>query len=230
MSGTMAQKPGMGKGPDPEEIFDTLDANASGGLDQTEFSSLAEKIAEATGEEVDIDELFTAYDEDGDGELSTTETQSVMEDHRPQGPPPPPPDGMMGGMPGDPSQFFTDMDEDDSGGVDEIEAQTLAELISNSTDESMDVQTLFATYDEDEDGILSETEVQNAMEANRPQGPPPPPNEAESGTSASMSGIENYIKMVALGENSQMQLMSGTSGSNFWSSSTDIFQSIDMRI
>lgn len=236
MSGTMANKAGMGKGPDPEEIFNKLDANASSGLDQTEFSTLAEKISQATGEEVDVDELFAAYDEDGDGELSAAETQSVMEDHRPegpQGPPPPPPGGMNGGMPGDVSQFFTDMDEDESGGIDETEAETLAELISNGADESIDVETLFATYDEDEDGILNESEVQNAMEANRPQGPPPPPPppaDAENGISASLSNIENYIKMAAMGQNSQMQMLSGTSQSNALSFSTDLFQSIDTRI
>ncbi len=201
-SGAMAQKGGMGKGPDPAEMFSKTDKDDSGGLDQTEFQTLADKIGEATGEEVDVEELFATYDQDGDGELSESETQSVMEDYRPEGPPPPPSGGMMGGMAGmggDMSSFFSDADEDEDGSVDETEAQTLADIISQSTGEEMDVETLLADYDEDEDGVLSQTEVETAMEANRPEGPPPPPPADGTGGQGSAFGISSYMKMASMG-------------------------------
>jgi hypothetical protein len=92
MSGKMAQRGAMGVPPDPSEMFDKVDIDGSGGLDESEFQTLADKIGQATGEAVDVEELFATYDADGDGVLSEEETQTAMEANRPQGPPP-------GGMP-----------------------------------------------------------------------------------------------------------------------------------
>jgi Ca2+-binding EF-hand superfamily protein len=192
--------------PDPSEMFNKVDQDGSGGLDQTEFQTLSDKIGEATGGEVDVVELFGTYDEDGDGVLSETETQAVMEAHRPSGPPPG--GGMMGGMggmqgpPPAPAEMFSDADEDDDGSLSETEAEGLAEMISNATGEEMDVEQLFAAYDEDEDGLLSEEETQTALEANRPEGPPPPKGGmagSEISDSTTSAGIENYLRMAALG-------------------------------
>ncbi len=219
ISGATAPKGGMGKGPDPAEMFSKVDKDGSGGLDQTEFGTLADKISEATGEDLDTEALIAAYDQDGDGELSESETQSVMEDHRPEGPPPPPPGGMMGGMKGmggDISQFFSDADEDENGSIDETEAQTLADIISRSTGEEMQVETLLAEYDEDEDGVLNQSEVETAMEANRPEGPPPPPPGNDAGGTNSAFGIGSYMKIASMGNNDYF-------------TSQDMYQGVDTR-
>lgn len=205
MSGQMAPNATMGNGPDRVEIFSKTDTDGSGGLDQTEFQALADKISEATGQEVDVEELFATYDEDGDGVLSQEETDAAMEANRPQGPPP---GGMMGGMggmqggaPPDLSQMVSDADEDEDGSLDETEFQTLTDIISEATGEDVDVEELFATYDEDGDGVLSEEEATAAMEANRPQGPPPGglQSETQGSRSTISAGIERYMQAAALG-------------------------------
>ena len=94
MAGQMAQGAGPGRGPDPAEMFDKVDIDGSGGLDQSELQTMADGISAATGETVDAEELLATYDADGDGALNEEETQTAMEANRPQGPPPPPPEGM----------------------------------------------------------------------------------------------------------------------------------------
>ncbi|BBO91778.1 EF-hand domain-containing protein [Desulfosarcina ovata] len=204
---SMGQMSSIGSRPSPSEMFSNDDEDGSGGLDKTEFSTLAQQISQATGEDIDVDELYATYDVDGDGELSEEETQAVMEDYRPE----PPPEGeAMGGMPGgggtDLSEIFSDTDEDEDGSIDETEAETLAEMISEATGEEISVEDLIAAYDEDGDGVLSEEETAEALEANRPEGPPPPPpeeaqaeSEETSVSSAATAAIETYLKMAALG-------------------------------
>ena len=196
-----------GHPPDPSEMFSKVDKDGSGGLDQTEFVTLSNKISEMTGKEMDGEEMFAAYDEDGDGVLNEAETQTFMEANRPEGPPPGGPMGGMGGMGGPPpdlSQIFSDEDEDEDGSLDDTEAQSLAELISEATGEETDVEELFAAYDQDGDGRLSEEETVAALEDNRPEGPPPSPGGMTAGIQNSdstvSSGIESYLKMAALGQ------------------------------
>lgn len=233
----MGQMSAMGGRPGPGEMFGKMDEDDSGGLDKTEFSELAKKISEITGEDVDGEALFAAYDEDGDGQLSETETRAVMEDYRPEGPPP----GGMGPMQGsgpDLSQIFSDADTDEDGALDETEAESLAEMISNATGETVSVDDLVADYDADGDGLLSEEETLEALEANRPAGPPPPPpgemaenggseatRDASAGTSAA---IENYLKMAALGsESDQGAVLSALFGNDSNLSSAAALYSIN---
>ncbi|APG27060.1 hypothetical protein A7E78_03955 [Syntrophotalea acetylenivorans] len=154
----------MRRGPSPEEMFNQLDEDSSSGLSQTEFSTLADKIAEATGQEIDVEELFATYDADGDGELSQSETDEVMEANRAKGPPP----EMMAAMQPPPPEFsllFSDSDADESGSLDSSELEGLAEMISGTTGSTIDVDELLASFDEDEDGLLSEEETVAALEA-----------------------------------------------------------------
>lgn len=208
--------------PSPSEMFGKVDEDGSGGLDESEFSALAEKISAATGEDVDVVELFSTYDEDGDGVLSEEETQAVMEDYRPE---PPPAQGMPGGGM-DLSQIFSDTDEDEDGSIDATEAETLADMISQATGEEIDAESLIEAYDTDGDGVLSEEETLAALEANRPEGPPPPPPEATTTdedevsalSSATSTAIETYLKMAALGAeedpSSDTSAMFGNGGSH----------------
>jgi Ca2+-binding EF-hand superfamily protein len=199
ISGAMAPKEAMGSPPDPVEIFNKVDEDGSGGLDQTEFQDLADKISEATGQEVDVGALFATYDANGDGILNQEETDAVMAANRPQGPPP---GGMMGGAPPGLSQIFTDADEDEDGSLNETEAQSLADMISKATGQDMDAQALLANYDTDEDGVLSEAEATAALEAYRPEGPPSPggmPPQVRGSGSAHNSAIDSYMQMASQG-------------------------------
>lgn len=86
-----------GMRPDPQQMFNRADKDGSGGIDKEEWSAMTEKIAEQSGEEIDVDSLMDEYDEDGDGVLNQDETHAAMESLREEmGPPPPPPNG--GGM------------------------------------------------------------------------------------------------------------------------------------
>lgn len=200
----------MGNRPDPANMFGEVDLDGSGGLDQAEFQTLADKISVVTEKELDAEELFAAFDADADGVLNEEETGAVMEANRPEGPPPPPPPGgMMGGMggmqggPPDLSRLFTDADSDGSGTLNATEAQSVADIISEATGSAVDVEELISAYDEDGDGTLSEEETLAALEANRPEAPPPPPPGEMTTTgaeirSASTVGIESYLKMASL--------------------------------
>ncbi|WP_319521766.1 EF-hand domain-containing protein [uncultured Desulfosarcina sp.] len=166
---SMRQMAPVGNRPGPSDMFDEIDKDGSGSVEEEEAETLAEMISEATGEDVSASDLM-AYDEDGDGVLSEEETQAALEDYRPEGPPP---DGMMARGDFDMSQLFSDTDEDEDGYLDETEAETIAEMISNATGEEITAESLIETYDEDGDGVLSEDETEAALEANRPEGPPP---------------------------------------------------------
>ena len=230
----MGRMSAMGGRPSPQEMFSSIDEDGSGGLDQVELSGLVEMISEATGEEVDAGELLAAYDEDGDGALSEEETHALMEDYRPEEPPP----GGMGPMPGtgmDLASIFEDADEDEDGVLDETEAEGLAEMISEATGETISAEDLVAEYDEDGDGVLSETETTEALEANRPDGPPPPPPDemAENEISKSINvsataAIESYLQMAALGSgDDQASLASTLFGNSSVSSSAAALFSIN---
>lgn len=227
----IGQMAGMRSRPSPAEMFNKIDEDGSGGLDQTEFSDLAAKVGEMTGKDVDAEDLFAQYDADGDGQLSEEETQTFMDDNRPEGPPP---GGMMGGMgavqgpPPDLSQVFSDADEDEDGSLDADEAEGIAEMISNATDEEISADELIAAYDEDGDGTLSEDETLAALEANRPEGASPPPEE-DDGALASRSwsqvgGIDNYLMMANLGrEQNQSSAISKMLSSGSLDSSSALF-------
>ena len=94
-----------GMRPNPQQMFNRMDKDGSAGLDRDELNTMAEKVAERTGNEIDVDSLMDTYDGDGDGVLDEAETQDAMESLRDQmgptpgeGPPPgqnPPPGGEM---------------------------------------------------------------------------------------------------------------------------------------
>ena len=135
-----------------QKMFQRLDQNGDGGLDESELSGVAEK----TGREVG--DILEEYDTSGDGVLDATEADRMAEDMKPNGPPPPPPEVM-----------FSELDEDDSGSLDETELAVLADKTGTN------VSDVLKTYDANEDGSLDSTEAQTMFEELRPPAPPPPP-------------------------------------------------------
>ncbi len=110
MNPFMGQMAGMGSRPDPGRMFSKVDKNGDGGLDQSEFQTVADKIRSMTSESMDVEEIFSTYDTDQDGVLSQEEAKSAMEAHKPSGPPfggmvPPGMMGMISGM----GNFNSDM-------------------------------------------------------------------------------------------------------------------------
>lgn len=86
-----------GMRPDQQQMFNRVDKDGSGGIDKEELGTMAEKIAERTGNEIDVDSLIEEYDGDGDGVLNQDETQAAMESLREEMGPPPQPGGMNQG-------------------------------------------------------------------------------------------------------------------------------------
>ncbi len=173
------------KGPPPQEMFRSVDEDSSGSLSQTEFASLLEKISGATGANLNADEIFSNYDEDGDGALSEDETMAALEANRPEGPPPPA-EETTGSLE---EELFSNADSDSNGTIDDSEAESLVDMINSATGQSLSVEDLISAFDEDEDGVLSEDETVAALEANRPQGPPPQENSFEA-----LSGLNSYLQ------------------------------------
>lgn len=135
-----------------QKMFERLDQNGDGGLDESELSGVAEK----TGREVS--DILEEYDTSRDGVLDATEADRMAEDMKPNGPPPPPPEVM-----------FSELDADDSASLDETELAVLADKTGTN------VSDVLKTYDANEDGSLDSTEAQTMFEELRPPAPPPPP-------------------------------------------------------
>lgn len=187
MSGiSAASGPMFAMRPDPQEMFNRVDKDGSGGIDADELSAMTEKMAEHTGETIDVDSLMETYDSDGDGVLNEEETHEAMESLREEMGPPPgggrPPmggpiadaSGPMPGMGPSPEEMFNKVDEDGSGGVDADELSTMAEEMAERTGETIDVDSLMEAYDSDADGALNEEEMLSAMESLREEMGPPP--------------------------------------------------------
>ncbi len=50
-------------------MFDKVDSNGDGGIDQNELKILAERISARTGSSINVDDTSSAYDTDDDLEL-----------------------------------------------------------------------------------------------------------------------------------------------------------------
>ncbi len=91
MSGMMG-----GMRPDPQQMFNRMDKDGNAGIDKDELSAMTEKMAEASGTEIDVVSLMEEFDGDEDGILNQDETHAAMESFREEMGPPPLPKG--GGM------------------------------------------------------------------------------------------------------------------------------------
>ena len=186
--------------PSKEQMFSKIDQNSDGGIDKAEMQTVLGKMAEQSGQTVNVDDLFSQYDSDGNGKLSQDETDTAMESLLTGAPQQ---GGMMqagmgsGAMPlslPDFSQMFSKMDQNSDGGIDKTEMQTVLEKIAEKSNQTTDVDKLFAQYDSNNDGKLSEEETKSALESlgngSQLQGgmqgamgsgsmPPPPPDFAQ---------------------------------------------------
>ena len=83
------------KPPSKEETFSLLDTDSSGGVGESELTSMLEEMSATSGTEISVSDSMDNYDSDGDGSLSEDELGSLMgELHEKLGPPP----GGGGGM------------------------------------------------------------------------------------------------------------------------------------
>ncbi|MDD5030593.1 MAG: XopAW family type III secretion system calcium-binding effector [Rhodoferax sp.] len=163
------------------KMFDKVDANSSGGVDQTELSTMLSDISAKTGTTLDAEKLFTAMDSNTDGNLSSDELASGMQSFMP------PPSTTMefaqnrGGKSGA-DDLFAKVDANSDGSVDETEMKAFTDKIETKT--GMDSPVSFATLDTDSNGKLTQTE----FEAGKPGGPQDAQNASAAGGARGAGG------------------------------------------
>lgn len=199
-----AQRPG----PSPERLLAQIDADGSGGVNNTELQGLLDDVAKKTGasSQASAADLLQQYDSDGDGSLNADELGKTMQSVMP-----PPPSTMAfaqsrsdststgaTGQAGD--DLFSKVDSDGDGAVNQTELQALLEKMPGGTASKTGVSSdeLFSQLDADGDGSLSEAE----FDAGRPSGeagggavggmPPPPPGGPGGPGGASASSSTTY--------------------------------------
>lgn len=147
------------------KMFNKVDADGSGGVDQTELQALFTDISQKTGAVLDAAEQFSAMDSNADGSLSSDELAQGMQSLMP-----PPPSTMefaqsrsTNVQSGD---LFTKVDSNSDGSVDEAEMTAFTDMMKADT--GRDSPASFSTLDADGDGSLTQDE----FDAGRPSGPP----------------------------------------------------------
>lgn len=149
------------------KMFAKVDTDSSGGVDQTELSSMLSDVASKTGASLgDSQELFTKMDSNADCSLSSDELDKGMKDLMP------PPSTMgfaqsrgMGGSNGSQDDLFSKVDTDSDGAVSQDELRVLTDKIKSES--GQDVSQDFSLLDADGSGSLSQAE----FDAGRPQPP-----------------------------------------------------------
>ena len=205
------------------KMFAKVDTDSSGGVDQTELSSMLSDVASKTGASLgDSQELFTKMDSNADGSLSSDELDKGMKDLMP------PPSTMdfaqsrgMGGSNGSQDDLFSKVDTDSDGAVSKDELQVLTDKIKSES--GQDVSQDFSLLDADGSGSLSQAEFdasrpqppagaqgpQGAQGPGGPGGPPPSGGPGGAGKTESSSTTYDSLDTNQDGTVSEMERMVG---------------------
>jgi Ca2+-binding EF-hand superfamily protein len=168
--------------PDQQQMFNKVDTDASGTVDQTELTSFAEGFNEKTGIEINTEKALSTNDTDGDGGLSQEEMEAMMGAYMPS-PPIMPATGRKSdgnGMnpasrpPPDKQEMWDNIDTDASGTIDETELTSFVEQLAQDTGIEINAEDALAAYDANGDGTLSQEEMDSMMTANMPSSPSHP--------------------------------------------------------
>ncbi len=150
------------------KMFDKIDSNGDGGIDQNELEILAERISSRTGNSINVEDAISTYDTGGDGVLNKEEMRSFMKNNAP---------GKGGSndmmqsvsMQERGAGKFDKIDSNGDGGIDQNELEIFAERISLRTGNSINVEDAISTYDTGGDGVLNKEEMRSFMMNNAPR-------------------------------------------------------------
>ena len=157
-----------------DDLFGKVDADASGGIDATEYQDLMDRMGQGNRTSNSTESQFTALDSDGDGSLSEAEFDAgrpnVASGQAPSGGP----GGMagVGGMrppppTGGPQAASEDSSTDDPLDTNGDGVVSLAERLAGETESTTStnpLQALFEASDTDGDGQLSQDEATQFVE------------------------------------------------------------------
>ena len=184
---------GVGHGQLRQELFKKLDADQSGGIEESEFVSGLTSQNSNLSEDT-VKKVFAAFDSDSDGVLSEKEFKTGFQRlssavkgaliglQEASAPPPPPPSL---------EEAFAKSDTDSSGDLTEDEFVAGAPDGPNKPSEDK-LKDLFAKLDSDGSGTVSEDEFKAGLQHRGPPpgdvaGAPPPPPDSSDDSSTSDS-------------------------------------------
>ena len=136
----------------PEEKFSQLDTDSNGGLSKTELETVLSDITAKTGATLSVDDSITSYDTDNDTMLSRSEMDTMMRDIMEQYGPP---------------AEQASMDQAISAYMNNSESDQVTSLLDKLSAQKMQgppppppsPEERFAELDTDDDGGLSQTEL-----------------------------------------------------------------------
>lgn len=189
------QRPEMNSEAMAEELVAAADSDGDGAISEAEFSAFHEN----RGDSSEIQSLFEQMDESGDGTLSSSEISETLQQleqqfremnmsqnegsQKPMGPPPGPPDV---------SELFSSSDTD---GSDTLSFEEFSQSIQSpdGQDNTQRLEEMFAQADSNEDGELTQEELEAAMKENAP--PPPQNTDSEEQVSSLIQSIlDSYLQ------------------------------------
>jgi Ca2+-binding EF-hand superfamily protein len=196
-----------------QQIFNTLDADQSGGIHESEF------VGGLTAQNANVSEdaakkVFAAFDSDSDGVVSADEfktgfqrlssaVRGALIGLQDSSAPPPPP------APPSLDDLFVSSDADGSGDLSEIEFVAGAPDGAHKPSED-ELKTLFAALDTDGSGTVSKDEFKAGLQHRRPGdaagAPPPPQASADDGTGSDSNPLLALLQNSASGGVSQQDL------------------------
>ncbi|RFO98910.1 calcium-binding protein [Rhodoferax lacus] len=183
-------------------MFAKVDTDGSGGVDQTELSTMLSDVSTKTRTNLgDSKELFTKMDSNADGSLSSDELGQGMKALMP---PPSTMDFAQSRGAGGEDDLFSKVDSNSDGLLDATEVKALADKIKSDTGE--DVSDKFSQLDTDGDAKLTKAEfdagkpqasdasssTQASAARSGPSGPPPAGGPGGAGRAGGASSSTTY--------------------------------------
>jgi Ca2+-binding EF-hand superfamily protein len=164
--------------------FKKTDANGDGKITKEELTSAIPR----DGKGPTADEVFSKVDTNQDGAIDQSEDKVAFEQmgkQRPPGGPPP-----AGAKPDASEMADTIFKEADTNGDGKVSSAELSAYLSGEVDQS-DLDQFIKALDSDEDGSITQSELEKGLKTLMEQnGPPPPPDDRSGGYDKSGNSTE----------------------------------------
>jgi Ca2+-binding EF-hand superfamily protein len=134
-----------------QSLFNQIDSNGDGSLDQNEIKTFADNMSEKTGLSMSVYDMISHLDTNSDGLISQDEFNAGQAQGQ-----------SHGGM----DSLFSKIDSNGDGSLDETEINAFVQSMSNTTGNAPTAEDLISKLDTDGNGQISRQE----FDAGRPEG------------------------------------------------------------